>query len=262
MTTTQATFSECTVSVAGLSMHVIQGGDGPSAVWLHHSTGPLGWLPLHERLAERLHVSAPDLPGYGRSERPVWARHPRDIAVLLGRAIAKLELEPTLLIGHGFGGWVAAELATMNPSALRGLVLVGAAGLKPDEGEIIDPIFFTFGDYVKQGFHDEAAFEEAFGSDGSESHRELWDFSREMTSRLTWKPWMFNRQLAPLLREVDVPALLVWGAEDRVVPLDCGRRYEAALPDARLVVVEGAGHLVELEAPDRLASLITEFAGA
>ena len=188
MTTTQTTFSECTVSVAGLSMHVIQGGDGPSAVWLHHSTGPLGWLPLHERLAERLHVSAPDLPGYGRSERPVWARHPRDIAVLLGRAIAKLELEPTLLIGHGFGGWVAAELATMNPSALRGLVLVGAAGLKPDEGEIIDHIFFTFSDYVKEGFHAAAAFEAFFGADGSKEHKELWDFSREMTSRLTWKP--------------------------------------------------------------------------
>ena len=262
MTTTPQTFSECTVSVAGLSMRVIQGGDGPSAVWLHHSTGPLGWLPLHERLAEHLQVSAPDMPGYGQSERPGWARHPRDIALLVGRAIAKLDVEPTLLIGHGFGGWVAAELATMNPSALRGLVLVGAAGLKPDEGEIADHIFFTFSDYVKEGFHDAAAFEEFFGADGSKEHKELWDFSREMTSRVTWKPWMFNRQLAPLLPEVDVPTLLVWGAEDRVVPLDCGRQYEAALPNARLEIVPGAGHLVELEAPDTLASLITEFAGA
>jgi len=262
VTTTEQSYTNVSVTVAGLSIRVMQGGDGPRAVWLHHSTGPIGWLPVHDRLAQSFQISAPDLPGFGQSERPAWARHPRDVAILLGRAIARLDLGPVLLIGHGFGGWIAAELATMNPSALSGLVLVGAAGLRPDEGEITDQIFFGFEDYIKQGFRDDAAFHDLFGDDGANDRRELWDFSREMTTRLTWKPWMFNRQLAQLLPEVDVPALVVWGGEDRVVPLACGKQYVAALPNARLEVVPHAGHLVELEEPDALATLITEFAGA
>ncbi|MCZ6544413.1 MAG: alpha/beta hydrolase, partial [Chloroflexi bacterium] len=106
---------------------------------------------------------------------------------------------------------------------------------------------------------DDAAFTTAFGEEIDKELRELWDFSREMTARVTWKPWMFNRQLPPLLPEVATPSLLVWGEHDRVIPLDCAKQYEAALPNATLEIVSGAGHLVEMEQPETLAALITGF---
>lgn len=259
MTTTQ-TQTETTVEVAGLKIQSLAGGDGPDLLWLHHSTGSLGWLPFHEKLSEHFRVVVPDLPGYGRSERPEWARHPRDVALLLHRAAAKLELRPFHLVGHGFGGWVAAEMATMNADALRSLTLVGAAGLKPRDGEIMDQIMFDYHEYVRLGFRDDPAFTEMFGERVDEEIRKMWDFSREMTSRLTWKPWMFNRQLPPLLPEVETPTLLVWGEEDRVVPIDCARQYEEGLPNASLEQVADAGHLVELEQPAALADRIATFA--
>jgi pimeloyl-ACP methyl ester carboxylesterase len=56
------------------------------------------------------------------------------------------------------------------------------------------------------------------------------------------------------------PALVVWGRDDRVVPLECGERYVKALPQARLAVIEGAGHLVDMERPADLARTIIDFA--
>ena len=81
-----------------------------------------------------------------------------------------------------------------------------------------------------------------------------------MTARLSWKPWMFNRQLLPLLPEVHTPTLLVWGEHDRVIPIDCANQYKEALPNATLEIAKGAGHLVELEQPDALAESIAAFA--
>ena len=77
-----------------------------------------------------------------------------------------------------------------------------------------------------------------------------------MTARVTWKPYMFSRRLAPLLADVDSPALLVWGEADAIVPLDVARQYQEALPQAVLEVIPGAGHLVEMEEPSRVASLV------
>ena len=58
---------------------------------------------------------------------------------------------------------------------------------------------------------------------------------------------------------VAAPSLIVWGREDRIVPLECGERYAKALGQAKLEVVEGAGHFVEMEKPEALASLVTRF---
>ena len=88
---------------------------------------------------------------------------------------------------------------------------------------------------------------------------ELWDRSREMTARITWKPWMWSGQLPSLLRGVATPSLVVWGQHDRIVPLDCGQQYYELLADARLEIVYDAGHTVDLEQPELLAQLIADF---
>ena len=80
-----------------------------------------------------------------------------------------------------------------------------------------------------------------------------------MTARVTWKPYMFNRRLEPLLGDMQLPTLLVWGKDDKVVPYECAEQYQAALPNASISVVEDAGHVVELEQPERLAALVAAF---
>jgi pimeloyl-ACP methyl ester carboxylesterase len=228
-------------------------------VVLHHSTGNPGWIPFYERLAERATVYVPDMPGYGRSARPEWAREPRDLAILLLQALTRLDLPRVTLVGLGLGGFVAAEMATMSQERISHLVLVGAPGHQPREGEVLDQMMVDFHEYVMVGFRDEDRFRTAFGDDARRSFKELWDYSREMTARLTWKPYMFSRRLAPLLREVRTPALILHGAEDAIVPIDVARQYEEALPNARLELVPDGGHLVEYEDPAAIAARIATF---
>ena len=250
------------VEVAGLTIRTSErGSGGPPFVVLHHSTGPL-WTPFHDALAATRAVLAPDLPGYGRSDRPDDARSPRDLGILVGRALDELESQPVHLVGLGMGGWVAAEMASMAPRRLASLTLVGAAGVKPRDGFIHDPMMSSWLDYARVGFHDTARFDAVIGDDPPESLLELWDYSREMTARLTWKPWMWSVTLPAMLRGVATPALVVHGRHDRVVPLDCAEQYRDLLADARLEVVEDAGHLVDLERPDELARLVADFAAA
>ncbi|HEY8839021.1 MAG TPA: alpha/beta fold hydrolase [Dehalococcoidia bacterium] len=260
MTTATGTWTERTVEVAGKKVRLLEGGRGEPLVVLHHSTGNPGWLPFHEQLAASFHVFVPDMPGYGQSERPDWARDARDLAILVSQLVDKLNLDRITLVGTGFGGFVAAELASMNQGRLKALVLIGAAGIQPEQGEILDQMLTDYKDYVEAGFRDETAYHNALGEDPAAHFKELWDFSREMTARLTWKPYMFNRRLPPLLAEVKTPALLIWGAEDRIVPPICGDQYARALGSARLERLHGAGHLVEMEEPERVAELIRSHA--
>lgn len=245
------------IQVAGRTIRLLVHGDGDPLLVLHHSTGSLGWLPLYDALGRSFSVKVPDMPGYGQSERQDWARSPRDLAILMHQLLDRLELDHVHLLGLGFGGWVAAEMATMSQRRLASLVLVGAPGLRPHEGEIADQIGIGFEEYMRLGFRDDQSFVSTFGVEVPKELTELWDFSREMTVRLTWKPWMFSLQLPFLLTEVRTPALVVWGGHDRIVPLDCGRQYAEALPNSRLEVVENAGHSVDLEEPDALAALVS-----
>jgi pimeloyl-ACP methyl ester carboxylesterase len=258
MTVESSPLTERTVDVGDLVVHVNEKGSGPEVVVLHHSTGPF-WSPFFDALAAGFTVIAPDMPGYGRSTRPVTARHPSHLAVLLHQLLDAEARDPLHLIGLGMGGWVAAEMAAMNQRRLVSVTLVGAAGVKPREGFIHDPMTESWTDYARRGFRDADHFEAVFGAQPPQEVLDLWDYSREMTARITWKPWMWNLSLPALLRGVKTPTLVVWGSEDQIVPIDCGRQYAELMPNANLEVVDGAGHAVELEEPERLAQMVTDF---
>ena len=261
MTTSTETHTTEQVEVAGRRVQYLRGGSGDPVLVLHHSIGNHGWMPVHERLAASRQVLVPDLPGYGQSERPEWARETRDVAILILQLLDKLGHGPVPVVGLGLGGWIAAEMATMNQSRISALVLVGAPGIQPEEGEILDQMLIDYHEYVRAGFSSEESYAAEFGEDPAPEVRELWDFSREMTARLTWKPYMFNRRLPHLLHEVQTPTLLVWGAADAIVPMAVAQAYAAALPNASIEVVADCGHFVDMEQPDRLAELAAAHIG-
>ncbi len=260
LTSEAQTHTSETIELPSGRIHMLRAGSGDSLVILHHSTGNPGWIPFYERLAHSFAVHVPDLPGYGQSAQPDWARDPRDLAIQMSHFLERLGLDEVCLVGLGFGGFVAAELACMNASRLASLVLIGAAGLQPESGEIADQMLAGHEAYFKAGFRDEASYQEHFGDEMAAEFSELWDFSRVMTARVSWKPYMFNRRLPFLLRDVDTPTLLIWGTEDQIVPAICGEQYQRALPNAELELVESAGHLVEYEQPADIASKIAAHA--
>src|SRR6266446_3164166 len=255
---TSAEWNETAVEMASVKLHLARAGGGRPVLVLHHDIGSPDRLDFYDALARRCDVLVPHHPGYGRSERPQWLRSVRDIAVIYQWLLSDLGIDRPSLIGLGFGGWIAAEMATMAPRNLHRLVLVGAMGLKPPEGDIFDQAIVSYIDYARAGFHDQAAFARIYGDVTTDQLVE-WDLCREMCFRIAWKPYMYSQTLPYLLGGVRAPALVVWGEDDKIVPYSAGQRYARALREARLETVRGAGHFVDMEQPEALARLVVPF---
>src|SRR5260370_1120122 len=116
-------------------------------------------------------------------------------------------------------------------------------------------------DALGAGFHDQKACDRVSGAEPSGEQLEMWDVCREMSFRIAWKPYMYSQTLPHLLCAVRVPALVVWGDDDKVVPQSAAKRYVEALPNAKLEIVKASGHCVDMEQPEALAKLVTTFIG-
>jgi pimeloyl-ACP methyl ester carboxylesterase len=206
-------------------------------------------------LASRFRVYAPSFPGFDNSARPKWLRNVTDLAGLMGLALDKAGVGPAIMVGLGFGGWVAAEIAAHSPSRVKQLALHSPMGLKPLTGEILDQFLFGSTTYVRYGFADPQNYDRLFGADEA-ARVNVWEMNREMTTRIAWKPYMFDPALGHLLRVRPVPTAIIWSGGDHIVPRGAADAYKQVLPDATCDELPGTGHYAELEAPEALAKLI------
>ena len=249
--------SEGYVEVAGAKVHLPSHGEGAAILSLHSIEGNLGFLPYLNALAQSARVYAPTHPGYGTSERPEWLETISDLSRFYLWMLQELELDKVHLIGGFLGGWIAAEMAVMCPQALHSLTLIGAAGVRPSEGEIADIFLLGEEEATNLAIGDPDLLTSATGADDPIVRLR----GREMTTRLCWKPYMHDPSLIHLLPRVKAPTLVVWGENDRIVPVSAGRRTAEAMPSARLEVIGGAGHLPHIEKPQEVIPLLQRHMG-
>jgi pimeloyl-ACP methyl ester carboxylesterase len=250
------------VEVAGAKIHLLKGGQGKPLVVLHSVEGNLGWLSYHRSLAQHFTVYAPTYPGFGLSQRPPWLENLSDLAHFYLWLLQELGLEKVSLVGHFMGGWLAAEMAVRCPHIVDQLILVDAAGIQPRKGEIVD--IFLLGQEAtrKLTYFDPQQvpeYQELFGRKLSTEERELQTQNQETAIRLCWKPYMYNPSLPGLLPRLRVPTLILWGQEDKIVPLECGELYQQAIPGSHLEVIDRCGHCPPLERPDEFSRLVLNF---
>lgn len=250
------------MSIAGINLQVFHGGRGDPLLVLHGAGGNPGWLRFHTALAERFHVYAPSHPGFGTSDRPDWLERVGDLAYVYRWFIETLGLAPVSILGFSMGGWLAAEMAAMYPAGIRRMVLVGAAGLKPPQGEIADIFLASPAEVLQMQFYDAKQapeYDQLYGKEPTLEQQQQAMWNREMAALLTWKPYMYNPKLPHLLAQVRVPTLVVWGRQDAIVPLNCGELYQRAIPGARLAVLERCGHSPQVEKPQEFLDTLVPF---
>jgi pimeloyl-ACP methyl ester carboxylesterase len=256
-------YTEEVVDAAGIAVEVRRGGAGAPLLVLHGELGCPGWLESHRILAESFDVIVPSLPGYGRSTRPDWIMGARDLAAWVVWFVRDMEIgTPVNVIGCSLGGWVAAEIASLSPQFVNRLVLVGAMGLKPETGEIFDYFLESGPTGLKRNFHrpeQSGEFQRFWGKAPTPEDADLIEQHREMTCRVAWKPYMHSLTLPHLLAGVPTQTLIVWGRHDAVVPLDSGELYRRALKRSRLEIIDGCGHMPEMERPADFAALVRDF---
>jgi pimeloyl-ACP methyl ester carboxylesterase len=253
---------EETISVGGIRVHTWVGGQGDPLLVLHGAGGNRGWTRWLDQVSERFTVWAPTHPGFGRSDDADWMEGIDDLARFHLWFIEAAKLGRPHLLGHSIGGWTAAEMAAMSPASFDRLILVAPVGLKPEVGEILDVFYYTPAQLLTMTVYDAKTvpeWQELYGRPPSPAEIEIATRNREMAARLTWKPYMHNLRLARFLPRVANPTLIIWGREDRVVPVECGEQYRRSLPNATLTVLERCGHLPPIEQPDAFARLVLDF---
>jgi pimeloyl-ACP methyl ester carboxylesterase len=243
----------------GLTVRIDEQGRGRPMLVLHGGGGPQTVSGLASALSKRAHVLVPTHPGFAGEPRPEWFDGIDDLAFAYLDLLERLDLRDVLVIGSSMGGWIASAMALRDTTRLSGLVLVDAAGIQVEGHPIADVSSLTPDELSALSFHNPAAFRidpATVSPEQAEARaaniRALYVYDQGQG--------MGDPKLRRRLRRVRIPALVVWGESDRVVDPEYGRAYAQSFPDARFHLIPEAGHLPQLEQPERLLAIIWEFA--
>jgi pimeloyl-ACP methyl ester carboxylesterase len=245
-------------------MRVRSKGHGPALVFLHGPWGPT-WDPFLDELAGSFTVYAPEHPGTspGRPDDVYALDGFWDLVLCYDELLAGLGLSRAAFVGHSFGAMVACEIAATCPRHVERLILIDALGLWRDDTPIPNWMLLPHGDLPAQVFHD---------ADG-EAARHMFAVPEDPEARvmarvgLQWAMGASGKFLWPIpdkglkkrIHRVQAPTLVVWGKEDRIVPLVYAEEFARRISGARVETIEEAGHAPHLERPDTVAGLIRDF---
>jgi pimeloyl-ACP methyl ester carboxylesterase len=263
------------VLARGVRLRVVEEGAGPALLLLHglymdHST----WDELGAALGDDFHKVAPDLPGFGVSEKPPPHRFAYDVETIAEAIVdlyAGVGLGPAAIVGHGLGGAVAIAIAARHAELCSRLVLVDAIchSNDPDVATRLASLPFV-GSFVLKQLWGRSAFRAFF------KRAILSSASRTPDARIDYYYDHYNtpaargsalavlramndtRSVVANLTRIETPTLVVWGRADRLRPLALGQRLAREIRGAQLEVLE-AGHAPQEECPAELARVIRRF---
>ena len=254
-----------TVQIGELTLNFLRQGDAEKAAFLLHGFGGdlNNWLFNHQALISNRTVITIDLPGHGSSSKDVGNGSFGFMAETILQFMKELDIMEADWVGHSMGGAIALQLAKSHPEMVRSLTLIGSAGL----GEEIN------GDYLR-------------GFTQSQSRRELKPFVQQLfkdsslvTRQLVEDLLKFKRIdgvqvclqtimdcfidgdkqveiLTNVLESQDIPALVIWGKEDRILPVD----HAGSLPNqVQVKILEDGGHMVQMENASEVNRIINKF---
>jgi pimeloyl-ACP methyl ester carboxylesterase len=280
-----------TIDLGGPVHYADFGGSGAPLVLVHGLGGSLtNWLAVGEGLTSRYRVFAPDLVGFGRT--PLAGREPGipEQAAMLARFIRHVGGGAAVVVGNSRGGLVAVQLAADRPELVSRLVLVGAALPRPLRAPIDATVAALFalymtpflGEYLIRRRTAEVGPEAMLratmrlcGVDVKKLPPEVYAAQLEVARARLDMPWANGSfikaarsvvmtaarrgHVHAMIRRIKAPGLLVHGALDRLVPLSVGEDTARLRPDWRLTVLDGVGHVPQLQTPERWLAAVTSW---
>jgi pimeloyl-ACP methyl ester carboxylesterase len=263
------------VSVRGVRSPALTAGPPVGAeavVFVHGNPGPADdWRDLLARAGELGRAIAPDMPGYGRADKPKDFRYSVDgYAEYLAALLDQLGITRAHIVAHDFGGPWALAWAARHPGTLASATLINT-------GVVIDYRWHHYARIwrtpvlgeVFMATASRAGFRVLLGRENPRLTRDqldrIYDASRSWATKhavlklYRATPAATLAAPAAALRPLDRPALVIWGSQDAYVPREQAERQRQAFPSAQVELLDGHGHWVMLEDPERVASLVIPF---
>ena len=266
----------------GATVHIRDEGNraGPPLILLHGAYASVhAWEPWVGELGDKFRLISFDLPGYGLTGTISDGDYSRaNMARTFDRIMHLMKLQRAVIVGHSMGGGVALQYELDYPEKIRGLILIGSSGMRRTADEEV-PSTFGLADiswlqpilrYVTPRFMVESALRDSVADPDNfvtdEKVTRYWELIRMTGSREAMLQRQNSRDTAPPLEgrlgEITIPALLIWGAQDKLVPLAHGVRMNGAIFNSRLITYPDIGHLPMEEAPARTAAEARAFVNA
>jgi pimeloyl-ACP methyl ester carboxylesterase len=256
-----------TITVFGQSIHYFDMGAGPVVVLLHGlGSRKEDWLPVLEPMAQKYRLLVPDQIGFGRSDKPLLDYSIQTYVDFLNEFLRQLKVEKASLVGESLGGWIAAlYVSEISGGAhlipVEKLVLVDAAGLKQDKpipnlnpSSLVDMRVMMEAVFFDTSWLNEDALRKIF-TDKLAAH------DGYTVRSILGNPAIGTERLDERLRNIKVPTLVVWGKQDKLLPIASGERYAAGIPGAKLVSFDKCGHVPPIEKTEEFVAAVTGFLG-
>jgi pimeloyl-ACP methyl ester carboxylesterase len=265
------------IDVVGTRANYVEMGEGPPLVLVHGLSGAWqNWLEQIPQLARSHRVIAMDLPGFGASPMPPWEISIPAYGTFVRDFCERLGVARCALAGNSLGGFIATEVAISDPERVELLVLVSAAGItwaraRREPAAVLGRIGRAAAPYalrlqlsgIKRRRMRQLAFQGIFFDPNGLRRELIWEnivpalrspgYYDAMTT-------LVGYDIRHRLEEISEPTLIVWGRNDRVVPVPAAFAYQRRIGDnARLEIFDHCGHVPQMERPVRFNRLLKEF---
>lgn len=250
-------------------------GNGPPLLLIHgFIVSHEEWDDVIDELAQKFHVIAPDLPGFGDSAKPSPSRYEYGFdafAESMADLIAGFSLGRVHVMGHSLGGAVAMKLAARHPELVDKLILVDPLSFPfPRSFKTKLPLYPIIGPFIFKQLYGRGLFRAYFRDDVFKKGvplnlprlDSLYDKFNSPAAResayATLRAMLDTRTLVALLGRVQAKTLIIWGREDKIFPVAFATKLARQLPDARLEVMD-TGHSPAEESPEAFVGHVLEF---
>ena len=226
---------------------------GISAKFIGAITCAPAIMPFMEKLAQRFEVLVPEHPGWGKSDEPEWLENIHDVAYFYLDFLKVLGLSRVTIVGSSMGGWIAMEMAVRDTARMKSLVLVSPAGIAAPGVLPADIFLMAPEDLVRNLFVDEKLVQARLAApvDVDESLK-----NRHTVARLAWEPRLHDPFLPKWLHRIDVPVKIIWGKQDRILPVEFVAEYRRLFPAAEIKLLDNCGHLPHAEKIDEFVDFV------
>jgi len=259
------------LNLNGLKVRYLESGKGEkNHVLFIHGLGSAAdrWMKIPDRMPSNFHSMAIDLPGFGESDKPsnleYTVDHFREFIVSFLKETS-VPNEKTILVGHSLGGYIASEIAIQNHDQVKQLVLVDSSGMLNRPTPILDEYLNAAMNPTKENVRQVL---EKMVADPSRIPSQLVEgFIRRINLpnaknafRLTLENSANTKIGLKRLRQINgIPTLILWGSQDKVIPVEHSKFFTDSIDDSRLEIIDDAGHAPFAEKPDQVSEILKNF---
>jgi len=254
------------ITVFGAKVHYVEAGTGSPVILLHGLADDIGvWESEIPALAAKHRVIAIDQIGFGKSDKPLLSYRVATFVDFLDGVLNELKIDRASLVGNSLGGWVAADFALKHPERVERLVLCDAAGyaalMKTMNPRTLSALRVASRDDIQYlgplAFHNKRFYEDVDPA-----------FKQRIAAG---DGYTVNQFLESVIRGEDVldgrlgtihkPTLIIWGRDDKLIPLRFGEQFHKEIAGSRLEVIDNCGHMPHVECADKLNHALLKFFG-